>query len=223
MKKLSLYLPYTYPTFQLGMKQYHAYTLRTSLPNRSNKTYTNWMEVIGGPRSQQASQVNPKSRTQAEVEAGVPEGQFLFSAIDEKMELAGPLMIPDKLIPRIDGEGEKYYVFFDEDGIKRLSYKLMQNKLIDSINIEHDPDRTVADISLVETWLVGDPQKDKSNTYGYELPKGSWFGVYKVNNKNIWDEYIKTGKVKGFSVEGIFKDKTILEASKQYENADTNA
>ena len=182
---------------------------------RSQSTNTDLLDIIGGPRALAGGQLNPKARTQAEVEAGVPEGTFQFKAIGDKMELAGPLMIPDKLIPRVDKDGEKYYVFFDAEGIKKLSYKLMENKLIDAINIEHDPDRKVDDISLVETWLVGDPKKDKSNTYGYELPAGSWFGVYKVNNQNVWDDYIKTGKVKGFSVEGIFADKTILEASKK--------
>ena len=87
----------------------------------------------------------------------------------------------------------------------------MKNKLIDSINIEHDSQRKVDDISLVETWLVEDPKRDKSNTYGYELNKGSWFGVYKVNNKDVWENYIKTGRVKGFSVEGLFNDKVIMQ------------
>jgi hypothetical protein len=173
-------------------------------------------EILGGPRAQGASQVNPKARTLNEIEAGVPEGQFEFSAVGEKMELAGPLMVPDKLIPRFDEEGEKYYVFFDSAGIKKLSYKLMENKLIDSVNIEHDPDRKVADLTLVESWLVADEKNDKSNSYGYNLPKGSWFGVYKVNNEEIWDKYIKTGAVKGFSVEGIFNDKTILANKQEY-------
>ena len=173
-------------------------------------------ELLGGPRAQGASQTNPKARTQAEIGAGVPEGQFEFSAVGEKMELAGPLMVPDKLIPRFDEEGEKYYVFFDAAGIKKLSYKLMENKLIDSVNIEHDADRKVADLTLVESWLVADEKNDKSNSYGYNLPKGSWFGVYKVNNEEVWDKYIKTGAVKGFSVEGIFNDKTILANKQEY-------
>jgi len=173
-------------------------------------------ELLGGPRAQGAGQTNPKARTQAEIEAGIPEGQFEFSAVGEKMELAGPLMVPDKLIPRFDEEGEKYYVFFDSAGIKKLSYKLMENKLIDSVNIEHDPDRKVADLTLVESWLVADEKNDKSNSYGYNLPKGSWFGVYKVNNEEVWDKYIKTGAVKGFSVEGIFNDKTILANKQEY-------
>jgi len=175
-------------------------------------------EILGGPRAQQAGQVSPKARTQAEIDAGVPEGQFQFSISKDKYELAGPLMVADKLIPRFDEEGNKYFVFFDAEGIKKLSYKLMKNKLIDSVNIEHDPDKSIDDLTLVESWLVTDPQNDKSNSYGYELTKGSWFGIYKVNSKDIWDKYIKTGAVKGFSVEGIFADKTIIQ-SKEYEYA----
>ena len=175
-------------------------------------------EILGGPRAQQAGQVSPKARTQAEIDAGVPEGQFQFSISKDKYEIAGPLMVADKLIPRFDEEGNKYFVFFDAEGIKKLSYKLMKNKLIDSVNIEHDPDKSIDDLTLVESWLVTDPQNDKSNSYGYELTKGSWFGIYKVNSKEIWDKYIKTGAVKGFSVEGIFADKTIIQ-SKEYEYA----
>jgi hypothetical protein len=173
-------------------------------------------EVIGGPRTQEASQTNPKSRTLQQILDGVPEGQFEFSAVaEDKQLLAGPLMIPEKLIPRVNNEGEKYYVFFDKEGIQRLAYKMIKNKFLDSVNIEHDPNRKVDDISLVETWLVEDPKRDKSNTYGYELPTGSWFGIYKVNNKQVWKDYIKTGRVKGFSVEGIFADKIIADYGKQ--------
>jgi len=175
-------------------------------------------EVLGGPRAQEASQVNPQSRTTTQVAEGIPEGQFQFKALKDKYELAGPLMVADKLIPRYDEEGNKYFVFFDAEGIKKLSYKLMTNKLIDSVNIEHDPNKSISDLTLVESWLVTDPENDKSNSYGYKLTKGSWFGIYKVNSKEIWDKYIKTGLVKGFSVEGIFKDKTII-ASKEYNYA----
>ena len=175
-------------------------------------------EILGGPRAQQATQVSPPARTTTQVADGVPEGQFLFKAQADKYELAGPLMVADKLIPRYDEDGNKYMVFFDAEGIKKLSYKLMTNKLIDSVNIEHDPDKAIDDLTLVESWLVTDPQNDKSNSYGYELTKGSWFGIYKVNSKEIWDKYIKTGAVKGFSVEGIFADKTIIQ-SKEYEYA----
>jgi hypothetical protein len=122
-------------------------------------------------------------------------------------------MIADKLIPRIDENGDKYYVFFDAEGIKNLSYKLMKSKLIDSINIEHDSNQKVSDITLVETWLVEDPEVDKSKLFGFNVSKGSWMGIYKVDNKEVWDKYIKTGRVKGVSVEGFFQDKIIMNSS----------
>ena len=32
-------------------------------------------------------------------------------------------------------------------------------------------------------------------------------GSVKVENDEIWNNYVKTGKVKGFSIEGYFADK----------------
>ena len=128
-----------------------------------------------------------------------------FAALDEKQMLVGPLMVPNKLIPRIDEGGNEYYVYFTEDTIKKLSYKMMKDKLIDAVNIEHDNADRVNDAFLVETWLIEDEDTDKSKKYGFNLPNGTWMGMYKIDNKKVWDEYVKTGKVKGFSVEGFFE------------------
>ena len=128
-----------------------------------------------------------------------------FSALDEKQMLVGPLMTPNKLIVRKDENGDPYYVYFTEDTIKKLSYKMMKDKLIDSVNIEHNSADKVDDAYMVETWLVEDPKTDKANKYGFQPVKGQWFGIYKIDNKKIWDEYIKSGKVKGFSIEGFFE------------------
>ena len=127
-----------------------------------------------------------------------------FAALDEKQMLVGPLMVPNKLIPRIDEDGNEYYVYFTEDTIKKLSYKMMKDKLIDSVNIEHDNADRVDDAFLVETWLIEDDKTDKSRKYGFDLPNGTWMGMYKIDNTRIWEEYVKTGLVKGFSVEGYF-------------------
>jgi hypothetical protein len=62
-------------------------------------------------------------------------------------------------------------------------------------------------LSLVESWIVEDKVHDKSVKYGMDLPLGTWVGAVKVNNDEIWNEFVKTGKVKGFSIEGYFADK----------------
>ena len=35
-----------------------------------------------------------------------------------------------------------------------------------------------------------------------DVPLGTWMGSVKVDNDEIWNDYVKTGKVKGFSIEG---------------------
>ncbi len=127
-----------------------------------------------------------------------------FASVDEQQVLVGPLMTPNKLIPRRDENGDEYFVYFTEDTIKKLAYKAMKDKIIDRVNIEHNSSDRV-DAYLVESWLVEDADKDKANNYGFSPKKGQWYGKYKVDDVNIWEDYVKTGLVKGFSVEGMFE------------------
>ena len=128
----------------------------------------------------------------------------------EQQVVAGPFMIPDKLIYRFDNEGE-YFVYFPKDAIKKIAYKYMEKKYTDSTNLEHDDTDPLKDVFVVESWLVSDPQRDKSTIYsnGETYPEGTWYGMMKIKNKEIWNEYVKTGRVKGFSVEGYFIDQLL--------------
>ena len=131
--------------------------------------------------------------------------------VDEKI-VVGPLMIPDKLILRVDENGDPYYVFFSADTIKQISSKMMKNKLLDKMNIEHNPNKPV-DGFMMETWIVSDPLKDKSNTYGFEMAEGTWMGMYKVENDDVWD-LVKDQQLKGFSIEGFFGDRLVQQSKK---------
>ena len=140
--------------------------------------------------------------------------QKFAEVLKEKQMIVGPLMSPNKLILRMDEDGAPYYVYFTADTIEKIANKFMKNKLGDSVNIEHDMNQKVDGIYLTQTWLVEDENHDKANLYGYEPKVGEWYGMYKVDNKAIWDEYVKSGRVKGFSVEGYFADK-LIEQSKE--------
>ena len=133
----------------------------------------------------------------------------------DRQILAGPLMIPNKLIYRYDPQKGEYYVYFSEDTIQKIAYKYMEKKYTDMTNIEHSQNMKLDDVFVVESWLVSDPEKDKSMIYsnGEKYPKGTWYGVMKVKNKEIWDNYVKTGLVKGFSVEGFFVDELLNNTS----------
>ena len=133
-----------------------------------------------------------------------------FSSDDEKRMIYGPLMLPNILIPRMDETtGEKYYVKFKPQTIEKIQRKFMIDGYQRATNLEHT-DKTFKDVVLVENWIVSSEQ-DKIYSLGFtkeQVPLGSWVGGYYVlptkEGDMIWEELIKTGKVKGFSVEGMF-------------------
>ena len=134
------------------------------------------------------------------------------SVDDEKRMLMGPILVPDKKILRLDGEGKPYHVFFRPDTIKRLSQMYLEKKYTDSSTLEHNED--IKGVNLVESWITESRTKDKSAMYGLSVPVGTWMGTFKVDNEKIWEEFVKTGAVKGFSIEGIFSH-DLVEASMQ--------
>ena len=126
-----------------------------------------------------------------------------FAALnDEKRLVMGPILIPDKKILRIDGEGKSYYVFFKPETIKRLSEMYLKNKYTDKSTLEHD--KKINGVTLVESWIKESVTKDKSALYNLNVPVGTWMGTFKIDNDEIWNDYVKTGEVKGFSIEGLF-------------------
>jgi hypothetical protein len=133
----------------------------------------------------------------------------------EKQIIAGPLMIPDKMIYRSDDNMGEYYVYFTSDTIEKIAHKYMLQKRQDSANLEHSEYAEIEDVALVESWIIEDTDNDKSYALtGNKYPKGTWFGMMKINNKEVWYEWIKSGQVSGFSVEGYFTD-FVINASKQ--------
>ena len=128
----------------------------------------------------------------------------------EKKILMGALLIPDKPIYRNGSEGE-YYIFFSKDTIVKASQMFLQNGNQSRSTLEHA--QALNGLTLVESWIVENKAKDKTALYGLDVPVGTWMGSVKVNNDDVWNEYVKTNKVKGFSIEGYFADK--MEAPKE--------
>ena len=122
----------------------------------------------------------------------------------EKRLLMGALLIPKKPIYRKSGEDE-YHIFFSEKTIAKASQLYLQNGNQSEATLEHKDQ--FKEVTVVESWIVEDKQKDKTALYGLDVPVGTWMGSVKVENDEIWNDYVKTGKVKGFSIEGYFADK----------------
>lgn len=122
----------------------------------------------------------------------------------EKKILLGALLIPNKPIYRNGAEGD-YYIFFSKDTIVKASQMYLKNGYQNKSTLEHA--KALNGLTLVESWIVESETQDKSRKYGLDVPVGTWMGAVKVDNDKVWDEYVKTNKVKGFSIEGYFADK----------------
>jgi len=153
------------------------------------------------------------------VEAPAIESNFIalksheikFAQVDaEKRILMGPVLIPDKPIYRkqvMNGEMQEFYVYFSKNTVCRASQMFLMKGNQGKATLEHD--MAVQGICMVESWIKEDMEKDKSAIYGMNDPIGTWMGCLKVTNDEIWNDYVKTGRVKGFSIEGYFADKSM--------------
>lgn len=122
----------------------------------------------------------------------------------EKRILMGAALVPNKQIYRAD-EQEEYYIYFSEDTVRKASELFLMRGNQNESTLEHEA--KLKGMSVVESWIIEDETHDKSRKYGMELPIGTWMVSMKVNNDEVWNNYVKTGKVKGFSIEGYFTDK----------------
>ena len=126
---------------------------------------------------------------------------------DEKRILMGAALVPNKPIYRAEGE-EEFYVYFSEATIRKASEMFFQKSKQNNATLEHEVG--INGLTVVESWIIEDDVQDKSKKYGFDLPIGTWMVSMKVNNPEIWTNFVKTGKVKGFSIEGYFVDKLNL-------------
>jgi hypothetical protein len=152
------------------------------------------------------------------VEDPAMEGHFIALSKQSKIKLAevdkeqrilmGLVLEPNKLVYRNQG-GEEFNMVFSANTIKELSHNFFKQGFQRNSTIEHDQEQKINDVTFVESWIVEDPKNDKSNAFGFSYPKGSWIASMKVDDDKIWDEYIKSGKVQGFSIDAMINLKEV--------------
>jgi hypothetical protein len=174
--------------------------------HRWNKVYV-YQKQGGLSALETAALLMDENRKRVESTTFSKQKEYKFATDQDHQIVVGPLMIPDKLIFRVDENNEPYYTYFSRDTIVDLANKMMKNKLLDRINLEHDPDSPVEGYML-ENWIVTDEEHDKSKAYGLDVPVGTWMGMFKIDNPAVW-EMVKAGKVTGFSIEGFFADRLV--------------
>lgn len=116
---------------------------------------------------------------------------------EEKKEVVGPIMIPNKEILRFSPDMGYYYVRFTEETIREIMYKYSKEGLFNAFGVNHSYDTD--DVVMLEVWMK-ESDNDKSVDYGYNLPNGTVFVKAKIESDELFTA-IKNGEVNGFSIE----------------------
>lgn len=132
---------------------------------------------------------------------------YNFSTHDEeKRILAGALMVADFPMYR-NMNGKEFFVKFSAETIEQLADRMVLNNKLTAFNFEHDSNKELADMHIQQFFIIN-TELGMDTPKGFDtLPNGSLFAFVKVNNEQVWNDYVKTGIVKGFSIEGNFATK----------------
>ncbi len=141
-----------------------------------------------------------------------------FKTVDEKEHiLIGVVLKADVPIYRNEN-GFEFNVIFTADTIKKVAYNFFKKDYHKNSTIEHDKNHILKKVSFVESWVVRDPKMDIGTFYKMDIDKDDWLVGMKVDDQKLWDDYIETGVVKGFSIDALVKLKEV-EPTKKVEMA----
>ena len=137
---------------------------------------------------------------------GKEKNNLTFAKVDkDKRMVVSPALITNKQIFRYDPNTDsEYYVYFSPETVRKASELYLRHNNHHKATYEHQ-DR-VSGVLTVESWIIEDPKIDKSRLYGFELKKGTWMVKMKIENDELWEK-VKSGDIKGLSIEGYFTSK----------------
>ncbi len=120
---------------------------------------------------------------------------------EDKRILMGAALIPDKPIYR-NQDGEEFYIYFSKETVAKAAEMFFKKSNHQNATLEHQ--QPIEGMTVFESWIVEDPNLDKSKKYGLDVPEGTWMVSMKVDDESIWQDQVKNDKVFGFSIEGSF-------------------
>ena len=120
-------------------------------------------------------------------------------ADEEKRQIVGPIMVPDKLIYRKSERMGEYYLRFTKEGIEKIMAKWSKNGMQNWFNLEHSIAIGTDSAYILEYWIK-ESENDKSKDYGFDDPIGTAFVKMQVVSDLIWED-VKQNQLTGFSIE----------------------
>lgn len=159
-------------------------------PSLESDLEVNFMGLVDRPAIERNFQAFDKQRA-------------YFSLNEEKRIISGPAMIADMPLYRNDTQLGEYYVVFDKPSIQTIVEKFSAKGYLKNFNLFHDEQQQVDDVIIFNSFISDSTLGIPAMAGFDDLPDGTWFISAKVNNDAVWAK-VKSGEIKGFSVEGVF-------------------
>lgn len=167
---------------------------------------------------------NKQTPKNYKIQLGSQKGAGFTPVSADKQILAGALMIPDMPIYRVDDDTKKEYnVRFTSQTIEQIVKKFSRLHFNTNINEMHDPNKMIKGAYMYQWFIINRELGVMPPLNQDHLPDGTWFGFVYVGDKNVWDNFIKTGIYTGFSVEGNFYEQPVTPSTPEFSDEALNA
>lgn len=118
---------------------------------------------------------------------------------EDRRLVRGCIIRADYPIIRKDREGNKFYLIFKAEEIRKMAEKYLLEGRQNDVNLMHQG-AEVEGVNMVQYFIKG----DGIQVEGFDnVADGSLFGEFHITNDEIWEQ-VKAGTYKGFSLEGFF-------------------
>jgi hypothetical protein len=105
-------------------------------------------------------------------------------------------------------------VTFTAESISKIVNKLAKSGKQLTFNLNHDDSLPVKGAYLLSHFIIGSKLGVQTPQGFTPAPDGSWFGYVKIEDESVWEK-AKRGEIKGFSVEGYFNDRKLIDAEQE--------
>lgn len=160
--------------------------------------------IVNAPATEEGFFAFNKQLKKVHIQLAAKQGDL--KPVGDKQILMGALMIPDIEIPRSDN-GKEYLVKFTAETIAQIVEKFAARNINTAVNQMHDKP---VDAVMIQHFIINRELGIMPPLGQDHLPDGTWFGIVKINDKSVWDNFVKTGIYQGFSVEGYFYEEPVI-------------
>lgn len=160
--------------------------------------------IVNAPATEEGFFAFNSQLKKVRIELAAKQGDF--KPVGDKQILMGALMVPGIEIPRSEN-GKDYLVSFTPETIAQIVEKFAARNINTAINQMHDKP---VDAVMTQHFIINREMGIMPPLGQDHLPDGTWFGIVKINDKSVWDSFVKTGIYRGFSVEGYFYEEPVI-------------